>query len=111
MKPTETFASRAKEFITASCRQRLKLNRLGLSKNMDDRSFDNATGMLNAVPVIYGDLPMAEYIIKKSGELFSLLPGKRCKGIETRIEKYNSLISEARIILQPPQPKQLSWEF
>jgi len=105
------FAERAKEFITASCRQRLFLNRTGKSKNMDDRSHDIATGILNDIPVIYGDRAMADYILKKAYSLLSLLPGKKCKGIEKRMAIYNSLISDAKAILQPPHPKQLSWEF
>ncbi len=101
MKPSEIFAIRAKNFILKNCRQRLYLLSSGKSKLNDDTVYDTAKGLMNEIQTLFTDQQLAAFLHKKEGDILSLLPGKNCKGIETRLKKLHELNFESKQILNP----------
>lgn len=93
------FHSEVKQFIISACRQRLMLLRSGRSLSTNDRIYDIAKGLENDAQNIFSDLQAAAFMRKRADEILALLPGKYCKGIAKRMNKYNELVFQSNKIL------------
>ena len=97
--PNLNFSSEVKQFIISACRQRLMLLRIGRSLSSNDRIYDIAKGLENDAQNIFSDLQAAAFMRKRADEILALLPGKYCKGIAKRMNKYNELVFQSNKIL------------
>jgi hypothetical protein len=93
------YSSEVKQFIISACRQRLMLLRSGRSLSSNDRIYDIAKGLENDAQNICNDIQAASFMRKRSAEILALLPGKYCKGIAKRVNKYNELVFKSNKIL------------
>jgi len=100
MKLPQTFSQQAKQFIESCCMQRLMLLRTGKSQIKDDNIYNLTTGLWNEIQPLCSDQQIALFLKKKEDDLKALIPGKKCKGIEKRLQKFNELIFQSEQILK-----------
>ena len=94
------YAAEVRYFVTSACRQRLMLLRTGKSKSDNPRLYDIAKGLEYDVQMVQADVQAASFLNRRSGDILALLPGKDCKSIKTRIQKFNDLYYKAKTIMQ-----------
>jgi len=100
MKLPQTFAKQAKQFIESCCRQRLFLLRTNRSQLSDDNVYNIAVGLQNEIQPLSTDQQLALFFHRKEPDILALIPGKKCKGIEKRLQKFNELIYQSDKILK-----------